>query len=1087
MKLSILTLKDYAKEKLFRVFLCLFFFIFVAGIPKVNATHLLGGEITYGCLGGGDYVITLTLFRDCDGIPLGPDQEVDIDGGLCFSTTLTVYRESITDVTPLCPGESSSCNGGAVRGIERHIYKAQVSLPNLPFICPTFTLSYRGCCRNDAITTIPNGEGFYISSLLDNSVSNPCNSSPVFNNDASASGCVGQVVNYNHGVTDPDGDVLVFSLVDCLEDAGDPVDYFPGYSGTTPLSTMSGVSINPMTGAITFTPNIVQVGVLCVKVEEYRGGVKIGEVTRDIQFNIESCNSGNQLPTASGPYNYNATPGVQLCFNITGSDPDAGDMVKLSTNNGIPGGTFNPTLPTGYATTQTTQFCWTPTAADQNTTQFFTITVQDDACPSPGQSTFTYAIDVASACMLAIDCPGDVTAMSDDDACGTNVTFDDPILPNGCPNATVVCTTGMSCDAGHKLKLRLRFDTYPDETSWEIVNSGGIQIASGGPYGGQAPGSVITETINGVPNGDYTFIIHDAFGDGMCCAYGNGKYKLKSQGNIIAQGGSFGFSESTDFCVGPGNQMVVHSGDFFPVGTTTVTCTATDGSQTATCTFDVTVTDDTPPILETGCPDDITRCGAQNISWTPPTASDNCGIVSAVSNYNPGDYFDVGSYTVTYTFYDDAGLSVSCSFDITVNPLPDATISQLNLGYWCQGVKGLAVKIFNYPDLTPPITFAWSNGLGSASAVTAPANGTYYVTVTDGNGCQSILSTVVNEDLSTLLSAYTIIGDKGTKMYESEVQSGGVGAIDADETRIFENTSIWTFLRADMSGVTIDGTSFVNSTIDADYSAPLPIFLSNPYYDNNNVTVAPNTTMTLSGSHYGNIIIKHGATVNIANNNIYVKYLRTENNVTINFLQPTNMRIKKKMNIGEMNVINSAFYKSVIYVSDNCSIHQGSYITVNIFAQENINVNDSGSTLTTYMTGLFISNNRVSSDYYVIWNWNLNTCNNSGIMPLSTQDDSGDDKEATGIAKEKTAGDRGLNIYPNPTSGLLNIDLGEYQGESVDINIYDPVGRVVWSKHINKVESNVIQAKLFGNQNQLYMLSVKTDKDVKTKLFALNK
>jgi hypothetical protein len=94
-----------------------------------------------------------------------------------------------------------------------------------------------------------------------------CNSSPVFQNPGFGSGCVGQQVNYNHGVIDPDGDDLVFSLGDCYGSANTPVNYVAGLSGTSPLFTSGGVSINSLTGAISFTPDFVQIGVICVLVE----------------------------------------------------------------------------------------------------------------------------------------------------------------------------------------------------------------------------------------------------------------------------------------------------------------------------------------------------------------------------------------------------------------------------------------------------------------------------------------------------------------------------------------------------------------------------------------------------------------------------------------------------------------------------------------------------------------------------------------------------------------------------------------------------------------------------------------------------
>jgi HYR domain-containing protein/surface protein with Ig-like domain len=77
------------------------------------------------------------------------------------------------------------------------------------------------------------------------------------------------------------------------------------------------------------------------------------------------------------------------------------------------------------------------------------------------------------------------------------------------------------------------------------------------------------------------------------------------------------------------------------------------------------------PVI-TGCPANITvntgpgrlTCD-QVASWTPPTASDSCGV-SLSSNHNPGDTFPVGTTTVIYTAMDPAGNTATCSFTVTV-------------------------------------------------------------------------------------------------------------------------------------------------------------------------------------------------------------------------------------------------------------------------------------------------------------------------------------------------------------------------------------------------------------------------------------
>ena len=51
-------------------------------------------------------------------------------------------------------------------------------------------------------------------------------------------------------------------------------------------------------------------------------------------------------------------------------------------------------------------------------------------------------------------------------------------------------------------------------------------------------------------DGCYNFTINDSYGDGICCAYGNGSYTVTSSEGTEASGGSFTSSETTNFCVG---------------------------------------------------------------------------------------------------------------------------------------------------------------------------------------------------------------------------------------------------------------------------------------------------------------------------------------------------------------------------------------------------------------------------------------------------------------------------------------------------------------------------------------------------------
>ncbi|WP_242095162.1 HYR domain-containing protein [Aestuariivivens sediminicola] len=111
----------------------------------------------------------------------------------------------------------------------------------------------------------------------------------------------------------------------------------------------------------------------------------------------------------------------------------------------------------------------------------------------------------------------------------------------------------------------------------------------------------------------------------------------------------------------------------FPVGATTVTWTVEDvNGNSSSCTQQVVVTDNIDPVI-TGCPnnitiDNITGTCSNSASWTPPTASDNCSY-TLTSTHDPGDSFNVGTTTVTYTATDPAGNTDTCSFTVTVNDI----------------------------------------------------------------------------------------------------------------------------------------------------------------------------------------------------------------------------------------------------------------------------------------------------------------------------------------------------------------------------------------------------------------------------------
>jgi hypothetical protein len=105
------------------------------------------------------------------------------------------------------------------------------------------------------------------------------------------------------------------------------------------------------------------------------------------------------------------------------------------------------------------------------------------------------------------------------------------------------------CPPCSDVTLTINLDNYPEETSWTITDANSNVVASGGTYGSQPDGSQVVEMACLV-DGCYDFTIYDSYGDGICCSYGTGDYTLEdNNGVVVASGGAFGSSETTNFCI----------------------------------------------------------------------------------------------------------------------------------------------------------------------------------------------------------------------------------------------------------------------------------------------------------------------------------------------------------------------------------------------------------------------------------------------------------------------------------------------------------------------------------------------------------
>ena len=269
----------------------------------VFATHIVGGELYYKCLGNNDYSITLKLYRDCfNGLAPFDDPAVvgihDINGNLTTTLLMSFPGSTVLPVSlnnPCYQPPTNVC-------VEEAVYNEII---NLPPIAGGYVLTYQRCCRNNTILNLnnPGNVGSTYTAVIPDQFAVPCNSSPHYVNLPPIFLCSDLPFTFDHSAIDIDGDSLVYDFCDpyaggspifSAPNPPDPppynlVPFIAPYTGSYPMSSFPAMSIDPLTGLITGTPNMIGQWVVGVCVKEYRNGVFLSENKRDFQFNVTNC------------------------------------------------------------------------------------------------------------------------------------------------------------------------------------------------------------------------------------------------------------------------------------------------------------------------------------------------------------------------------------------------------------------------------------------------------------------------------------------------------------------------------------------------------------------------------------------------------------------------------------------------------------------------------------------------------------------------------------------------------------------------------------------------------------------------------
>ncbi|TGE22145.1 hypothetical protein E5K00_18010 [Hymenobacter aquaticus] len=411
------------------------------GSLPVQASHILGGDLTYTYIGTSTspnaYKVTARLYREYTLTPVNFGNEITLSVGLngcpgatTGSFTALLQRVSTVTTTPLgCVGDFS---------YENIVFEGTVLLPPGQWTMSVNEENRTGGTRN----VVDSGMyGFHLEAQLNNA-SGLRNNSPKFTSFTLPYLCGNQSHRYSFSTFEADGDSLVYQSVPPQRrtsyvnpcpiplpyvsySAGQFQDPASGQTVTYPARTYSAANplfsflvgggvgtpyfgLNAATGELVARPILKETGpfVVAVRVDEFRklngSWTKIGSVLRDVVYSVFN-GSGNRNPVLSSlsigsspaPFPLDlpidVATGELISLNLTATDPDAGQTVRLSSDvaSVIPGASFQPTGPNQGRLT------WSVPTSLPSGLYSFTVTLADNGCPLNGTEVRTVIFRVS--------------------------------------------------------------------------------------------------------------------------------------------------------------------------------------------------------------------------------------------------------------------------------------------------------------------------------------------------------------------------------------------------------------------------------------------------------------------------------------------------------------------------------------------------------------------------------------------------------------------------------------------------------------------------------------------------------------------
>ncbi len=552
------------------------------------------------------------------------------------------------------------------------------------------------------------------------------------------------------------------------------------------------------------------------------------------------------------------------------------------------------------------------------------------------------------------------------------------------------------------------------------------------------------------------------------------------------------------------------------VGNNTVTLTVTDNNDNvSTATSTVTVSDVTAPAAIAQNVTVTLSGGTASVSATDINngSSDACGIASMDVSPSSFDCSDIGDNTVTLTVTDANGNVSSTTATVSVvGAIPTVSITQGVQPGFTQG--GAIVLTASSPTAVGyswnagpanAVYNVYASGIYSVTATNSYGCTVNGSTTVSYNASNLLSSYVIIGKEEVKLEDHVTVFNGGVGV------TGNCGEVEVEDQSTI--TASGTFVRA--KKIEVKCNSAVSTKIfTAAPTNIIPPFLYNPYCgssscghnhhgqhnhhnhgcnnshhnscnhnshncshshhqsncgnncnhshhstcnnhgnnSNNNKNIGQNTTVTITDSIMGTVVIGRNATVTFTAPQIYIKGLEIKDGATVNFTNCAVIRICNHAKIGEDVEFNTGNNSIVsMYVEKKFEVKEGSNVTANVYSREDIKINGKYNAITT-MKGLFIGD-EVKAEKYVRFYWNPNTtCTNSNYKSAFVADEGG-------LVTNYFEAD----VYPNPAVNQFNLRLFSSSTDAYSVDVYDINGRLLDSHQVTDSNLHVEMGEKYAD------------------------